>query len=76
MVVPFVETRWHGDTWQSRGVELVVRGGEKEVSGFECVEFEALVRELDEDIWWPVMYMCYICGSWSSGERSRLEIHT
>lgn len=23
----------------------------REVSGFECIEFEALVRELDEDIW-------------------------
>lgn len=30
-------------------------GGEG--SGLECLEFEALLRALDEDIWWSVMYV-------------------
>lgn len=34
--------------------------------GFENVEF---VRERAEGTQWPVMYMYYVCGSWTSGER-------
>lgn len=42
-----------------------------EAFGFEHVEFEALVRGLDEETQWPVMCIYCVCGSWSSGERGQ-----
>lgn len=56
-MVSFVEMRCHWEKWHSRGV---LSWCWWEVSGFEDFDFEALVRGLDENTQWPIVYTLYL----------------